>query len=125
MTRAVPSSPDRIHLTDEEISNVFDFLKTTNLMGIPNDLENLYATSAAFAGFGFGLCHDYTDPYACEREEQHFPPQRLLHIDSTPDSLTGTIKSLNRARDGSADRTFTDINLGLGRLNTYPGGEET
>ncbi|KAL8758097.1 MAG: hypothetical protein Q9199_001730 [Rusavskia elegans] len=92
MTRAVLSSPDGIPISDEEISTVFDYLKTTNLMSIPDDLENLYATSAAFAGFGFVLCRNYTDPYTCEREEQHFPSQRRLHIDFTPDSLTGTIR---------------------------------
>ncbi|KAI4280480.1 MAG: hypothetical protein L6R38_004426 [Xanthoria sp. 2 TBL-2021] len=124
VTTAVPSSPDRIRLTGEEISDVFDYLKTTNLMSISDNLENLYATSAAFAGFGFGLCRNYTDPYACEREEQHFPPQRLLHIDFTPNSLRGTVKSLSSARDGSADTTFIDIDPGLRRLNTYSGGEE-
>ncbi|KAL8746286.1 MAG: hypothetical protein Q9184_007769 [Pyrenodesmia sp. 2 TL-2023] len=124
LTMAVLSSPDRIRLTEEEISDVFDYLKIKNLMSIPDDLENLHATSAAFAGYGYGLCRHYTDPYACEREEQHIPEQRLLHIDFTPQSLSGTIKSLNSARGGTVDNPFIDIDLGLGRLNTYPEGEE-
>lgn len=94
-------------------------------MGIPDDLEDLYATSAAFAGYGYGLCRHYTDPYACEREEQHLPEQRLLHLDFTPNSLSVTIKSLNSARGGTVDDTFIDIDLGLGRLNNiYPEREE-
>ena len=124
VTTAVLSSPDRIRLTEEEISDVFDYLKITNLMSIPDDLEYVYATSAAFAGFGFGLCRNYTDPYACGREERYFPLQRLLHIDFTLDGLSGTIKWLNSARNGPVDKTFIDINLGLGGRNAYPGGEE-
>ncbi|KAI4189635.1 MAG: hypothetical protein LQ346_005077 [Caloplaca aetnensis] len=120
VTTAVLSSPDRICLTEEEVSDVLDYLKIKNLMSIPDDLEDLYATSAAFAGYGFGLCRQYTDPYACEREEQRFPPQRLLHIDFTIHSLSGTIKSLNSARNGFADKTFISIDLGLGKLETSP-----
>ncbi|KAL8647793.1 MAG: hypothetical protein Q9226_006286 [Calogaya cf. arnoldii] len=117
---AVLSSPDRIRLTEEEISDVFDYVKITNLMCIPDDLGNLYATSAAFAGFGFGHCRNYTDPYAWEREERYLPPQRLLHIDFTLDGLSGTIKSLNSARDGLVDEAFIGINLGLGWLFRGP-----
>ncbi|KAL8903304.1 MAG: hypothetical protein Q9207_004017 [Kuettlingeria erythrocarpa] len=119
VTAAVLSSPDRIRLTEEEVSDVLDYLNVRNLMSIPDDLEDLYATSAAFAGYGYGLCRQYTDPYVCEREEQHFPPQRLLHVDFTLHSLSGTIKSLNTARDGSADKMFIDIDLGLAQLETF------
>lgn len=35
------------------------------------------------------------------------------------------IKSLSSARDGSADTTFIDIDLGRRRLNTYSGCEKT
>ncbi|KAL8920501.1 MAG: hypothetical protein Q9208_006251 [Pyrenodesmia sp. 3 TL-2023] len=124
VTTAVLSSPDRIRLTEEEISDIFDYLGIKYLMSIPDDLENLHATSAAFAGYGYGLCRHYMDLYACEREEQHLPEQRLLHIDFTPNSLSGTIKSLNSARGGTVDDPFIDIDLGLGRLNTYPEEEE-
>lgn len=48
---AVLSSPDRIRLTDEEINDVFDYLKLRNLMAEPDSLEDLYATSAAYAGY--------------------------------------------------------------------------
>jgi hypothetical protein len=64
-----------------------------------------------------GLCEQYTDPYACEREESHFPTQRLLHLDFAPNSLSGTIKSLKSARDGSVEEAFIDPALGLGRLD--------
>lgn len=123
MTAAILSSPDRIRLTTEEITDMFDFLGIRNLMVEPDDLVHLYATSVAYAGFGLGLCQLYTDPYACAREVQYFPTQRLLHLDFAPASLSGTIMSLRGVRDGSVDETFIDIDLGLGRLESYPEGE--
>lgn len=117
VTAAVLSSPDRIRLTDEEITDVFDYVQIRNLMAKPDTLDNLYATSSAYAGFGIGLCKQYTHPYACEREESHFPTQRLLHLDFAPDSLSGTIKSLKSVRDGSMEEAFIDPALGLGKLN--------
>lgn len=114
---AVLSSPDRIRLTAEEVTDVFDYLGMRNLMAEPDTLEDLYATSAAYTGLGMGLCGQYTDPYACEREEFHFPTQRLLHLDFAPESLSGTIMSLKSAKDGSVEEAFIDSDLGLGRLN--------
>lgn len=117
VTAAVLSSPDRIRLTNEEITDVFDYLGLRNLMAEPDALDSLYATSSAYAGFGRGLCEKYTDPYACEREESRFPNQRLLHLDFSPHSLSGTIKSLRNVKDGSLDQAFIDPALGLGNLD--------
>ena len=112
---AVLSSPDRIGLTDEEVNDIFDYLKLRNLMAEPDSLEDLYATSAAYAGYGRGLCTTYTDAYACEREESRFPFQRVLHIDFNRESLSCTIKSLQSARDGSVDVAFIYSDLGHAR----------
>jgi hypothetical protein len=117
VTAAVLSSPDRIRLTAEEITDVFDYLRIRNLMAEPDTFENLHATSSAYAGFGMGLCKQYTDPYACERDEVHFRYHWLLHLDFAPDSLSGTIKSLQSVRDGSVREAFIDTALGLGRLD--------
>lgn len=117
VTGAVLSSPDRIKLTSEEITDVFDYLSIRNLMAEPDALEDLYATSSAYAGLGKGLCEQYTDPYACEREESHFPTQRLLHLDFSPHSLSGTIESLKSVKDGSLEEAFIDPGLGLGKLD--------
>ncbi|KAI9764587.1 MAG: hypothetical protein M1840_008316 [Geoglossum simile] len=114
---AVLSSPDRIKLTNEEITDVFDYLGIRNLMAEPDTLDDLYATSSAYAGFGMGLCEQYTDPYACEREESRFPTQRLLHLDFAPDSLSGAIKSLKSVRDGAVEEAFISPELGLGKLD--------
>ena len=112
---AVISSSDRIHLTDEELGDVFDYLKLRHLMSGPNTLYQLYATSAAYAGYAKGLCQTYTDAYDCETEEAFLPYQRLLHLDLSAASLSGTIKSLQTVKDGSSDASFVDPDLGFGQ----------
>lgn len=71
--------------------------------------------SAAYAGYGRGLCANYTDSYACEREEWLFPSQDILHVDFNRESLSCTIKSLRTATDGLVDAAFIDPNLGFSR----------
>ncbi|KAL9625139.1 MAG: hypothetical protein Q9204_007818 [Flavoplaca sp. TL-2023a] len=106
VAKAVLSSPDHIGLPEEEISDVLNYPTIIHLMNIPDALEDVYATTAAFAGFAFGLCSNHTDPYACEREETHCPLQSLLHLDFALESLSGTIKGLKSARDGLRTRPF-------------------
>lgn len=110
---AVLSSPDRIRLTDEEIGDIFDYLKLQNLMDEPTSLYQLYTTSAAYAGHGKGLCRTYIDAYSCEREESELPDQRVLHLDLNTDTLSDTLKTLRSAYDGSVDATFVDPELGF------------
>jgi hypothetical protein len=112
---AALSSPDHLRLTTEEISDVFDYLSLRNLMAEPPLFYELGATSAAYAGYGKGLCRSYTDAYACEREEWKLPLERVLHLDLNSEILSGTIKSPQSARDGSVDASFVDSDLGFGR----------
>jgi hypothetical protein len=115
ITAAVLSSPDHLRLTNEEISDVFDYLKLRNLMAEPPLFYELGATSAAYAGYGKGLCRTYTDAYACECEEWRLPLERVLHLDLNSETLSGTIKSLQGAEDVSVDATFVDPDLGCGQ----------
>jgi hypothetical protein len=113
LTAAVLSSPDRIKLTDEELGDVFDYLKIQNIMAGPRSLYQLYAASAAYAGYGKGLCLSYLDEYACEREESALPLQRVLHLDLNFESLSGTISTIQTASERPADASFVDPELGL------------
>ena len=61
-----------------------------------------------------GLCGQYTDPYACEREEFRFHTQRLLHLDFAPESLSGTIMRLKSAKDGSVEEHLLTLIWGSG-----------
>ena len=118
VTAAVLSSPDRIRLTDEELDDIFDYLKLRNLMTECDDLEYLYATSAAYAGYGHGLCPTYTDTHACEREECEFEYHDVLHVDFNRESLSGTINLLRSFRRMSTPAHFVDFDLGYVREET-------
>ena len=110
---AVLSSPDHIKLTDEEVGDIFDYLKLRDLMDKPRSIYQLYAASATYAGYGKGLCRTYTDAYACESEESELPHQRVLHLDLNSETLSGTLKSLQTAYDGSVDASFVAPDLGF------------
>ena len=47
-------------------------------------------------------------------------PQDVLHIDFNRETLSGTIKSLQSARDRGLGRGFIDPDLGYGKLNAQP-----
>lgn len=130
VTAAVITSPDRIRFTGEELNDVFDYLRVQNLMAIPDSFEHLEATSAAYAGFGRGLCANYTDGYEYEREVWEFTYQYLLQIDFSRESLSGTIKSLRGVMDvGSLKTAFIDPELDYGReevrLATVPESDDS
>ena len=116
ITAMVVSSPDRVRLSEEELTDVFDYLKLKDLLASSdsNWHEELYSASAAYAGYGQGLCTNHTDAYKCEEEEWYFPYQRLLHIDHSEESLSATIEGLRTARDGAMDSGFIDPTLGTG-----------
>ncbi|PVI01827.1 hypothetical protein DM02DRAFT_670962 [Periconia macrospinosa] len=109
ITHAVISSPDSIRLTSEELGDVLDYLKVTNAMALPDEL---FAASAAYAGFGHGLCAKYTDPDVCDRDENNRPYQRVLHLDFTNKALTTTIKGMRSWNTWGVDASVIIAELG-------------
>ncbi|PVH92049.1 hypothetical protein DM02DRAFT_733904 [Periconia macrospinosa] len=118
ITHAVISSPDSIHLTSEELGDVLDYLKVTNAMAEPDDL---FAASAAYAGFGHGLCATYTNPDVCGYEEYNLPYQRILHLDFTDKALTTTIKGLKKWMSWGVDASVIVAELGYEHNNDDDG----
>lgn len=109
---AVLSTPDRIHMTTEELGDIFEYLNLQDLMVKPWLLHRLYATSAAYAGYNKGLCMNYMDAYACDREEWYMPSRKVLHVDLNSETLTGTVKTLQSVYVPDADVSFVDTRLG-------------
>ncbi|PQE10339.1 hypothetical protein CJF32_00000872 [Rutstroemia sp. NJR-2017a WRK4] len=110
---AVLSSPDLIKLTTEEVSDVLDCLKLKNLMDDgPYTLDSVWSLSAAYAGYGRGLCPTYTDADTCDEEEWYFPSQSVLHIDFNRESLSGTVDTLKSIQNWGVDAAFIDPDLG-------------
>jgi hypothetical protein len=113
ITAAVLSSPPGIRLNEEEINDIFDYVKLKNLLvqSIYRS-ELLHATSAAYAGYETAMCNNFTDVYKCENEESDLLEQCVLHIDFNQKSLSGTIMSIKTVWDGSVKKKFVDTDLG-------------
>ncbi|EPE35857.1 hypothetical protein GLAREA_05195 [Glarea lozoyensis ATCC 20868] len=108
----------------EEINDVFDHLKLKNFLAQSIYRKELYATSAASAGYETAMCNNFTDVYKCENEELELPARRVLHIDFNQESLSRTIITLSSVWDGSIDYRFVDTDLGYAHhgdlLDTAP-----
>ncbi|PIA94311.1 hypothetical protein CB0940_08235 [Cercospora beticola] len=110
------SVPDHLKFAEAETNDIFDYLKLENLMmRSPSVFEkaHLPAASAAYRGYGKGLCKNYLDSYRCEEEEWYFPSKNILHVDLGIESFSGTIIDF---KDGQSTITvegsFVDLNLG-------------
>ena len=64
---AAVTSPHLLALYGEDVGDAFDYLNLYWLR-FPVRYRHLRETSAAYAGYGFGLCSNYTDLRACKDE---------------------------------------------------------
>ncbi|KAE8454631.1 hypothetical protein EG329_000254 [Mollisiaceae sp. DMI_Dod_QoI] len=118
---AVLSQPDALTLTDEEVDDIFDHLGIKNLMSDKRDplFSQLFATSVAYAGYGKGLCGNYTDVYGCETEEYFFPSKWTLFLDYSQESLSGGFGHVQDARMFRVQLKFVEPSLGCRHLSDY------
>lgn len=115
ITSAAISSPDRVRLTRVELGDIFDYIWMEDLVkdkGNPMFSE-LYSMSAALAGYGQGLCANYTNSYQCYREEEFAPAPWTLQLDFSNHSLSGATGGMNTARRSSGYMTFANTALGF------------
>jgi hypothetical protein len=115
------SQPDNVTVTKEDVSDVFDFLGIKNLMLDKLDplFSQLFVTLVAFAGYNKGLCRNYTDVYACEKEEYFFPSRWTLFLDYSQDSLSGGFDLVQEAHMFRVRNKFVDSSLGIRQLSAY------
>ena len=59
--------------------------------------ELLYETSAAYAGYGYGLCHDYLDREGCKKEQDDMTSDVVMAVLFTRTVLTVTLSSTSSA----------------------------
>ncbi|KAI3327759.1 hypothetical protein HD806DRAFT_333775 [Xylariaceae sp. AK1471] len=111
---AALASPDRVRLTSYEIGDVFDYLWMEDLMADKNDpmFDQLYSMAAASAGNGDGLCLEYTNAYACGKEESSFQSLWTLQLDFSHQSLSGAMELAGTARRLGARHDMVDLTLG-------------
>lgn len=81
--------------------------------------SQLFATSVAYAGYGKGLCGNYTDVYGCETEEYFFPSTWTLFLDYSQESLSGGFNHVQDARMFRVQHKFVEPSLGRRHLSDY------
>ena len=71
--------PHLAALYQEDLQDAFDFVGLRYL-GFPVRYDTLYETSAAYAGYGYGLCSDYTHRAACKQEQQGMDSEVVMAV---------------------------------------------
>lgn len=71
----------------EDLHDAFEYVGL-KYVDLPVRDKTLLETSAAYAGYGYGLCSDYTDWEACHLEEKEMPMDHVMAVLYTPTVLT-------------------------------------
>lgn len=118
ITSAGITTLNLVALYQEDLHDAFEYLGLEYLtfpVGWPGH-RILYETSAAYAGYDFGLCADYTQPEACEEELNAMPRTAVMAVLFTPNVLTVSL-SLMKSAYGLWEpdyRYLIDFELGYG-----------
>lgn len=97
ITSAGVTIPHLIALYNEDLHDAFEYLGLEYItfnVGYPGH-QILYQTSAAYAGYGFGLCSNYEDEVACKDEQRDMPETVVMAVLYTRTVLT---LSLSKAK---------------------------
>jgi len=120
---AVITFPNHQSLCQEDITDALEYLdiyplSSRQLYGQPHEL------SAAYAGYGMGLCHNTTDLSACRAEEHNMYRNMTLAISFTRDALTVETYPFKDAYQYMLPNSYTehpvDYDLGLDALTDFP-----
>ena len=89
VTSAAVITPNLPALYEEDLLDVFEYVGLDFVtLDQPRFFDYLYETSAAYAGYGFGLCTNYRNQTDCQREERGMNATNILSILYTDDILT-------------------------------------
>ncbi|KAL6718687.1 hypothetical protein ACLMJK_002921 [Lecanora helva] len=83
-------------LYTEDLRDAYDYIGLEYL-AFPVTYEILYESSAAYAGYGYGLCSNFTDRGACRREEQDMKSEVVMVVLFTRNVLTVSLSILKSA----------------------------
>ena len=87
---AAVTVPHLIALYLEDIHDAFEYLGLYSL-DMPVRYGRLHETSTAYAGYGFGLCSNYTDLATCKAEQQAMLDDVVMVVLYTASALTVTL----------------------------------
>ena len=110
---AVATTPHLVALYLEDIHDAFEYLHLRHL-DLPVRYGLLRETSAAYAGYGHGLCSDYTDQVACKSEQQNMPNDVVMAVLYTTSALMVSLSILSSSYYlwESPERHIEDFGLG-------------
>lgn len=81
------TTPHLVALYQEDLQDAFEYVGLRYLK-FPVRYDILYETSAAFAGYGYGLCSDYTDRAVCKKAQQDMESDVVMAVLYTRTALT-------------------------------------
>ena len=87
---AAATTPHLVALYFEDIFDAFEYLGLQYLQ-MPIRYGPLRHTSAAYAGYGFGLCSNYTELAACKAEQDAMPNDVVMAVLYTSSAMTVTL----------------------------------
>ena len=93
---AAVTTPHLLALYLEDIHDALEYLDLQNL-DMPVRYGRLRETSTAYAGYGFGLCSNYTDLATCKEEQQAMPDDVIMAVLYTASALTVTLSVMQSA----------------------------
>ena len=84
---AAATTPHLLALYEEDMHDALEYHDLQYLL-LPIRYGQLWETMAAYAGYGLGLCSNYTNLPACRDEQHHWPQNIVLGVLYTRSVLT-------------------------------------
>ena len=119
----VTSYPHLPCLCERDISDALEYIGVEALFDRSLHYQP-HELSAAYAGYGFGLCKDYRHEGRCRDQERDLPQEQVLGVEYTKKSLITRLESITTAYISyePADTFLIDTGSGLEHASNYPGG---
>ncbi|KAH8900333.1 hypothetical protein GQ53DRAFT_836243 [Thozetella sp. PMI_491] len=113
VSAATISVPRLAALYGEDLIDAFEYLSLFHLEIFRfYNYRPIHATLAAYVGHGLGLCRDYRDAVACDKEELQIQSRYALSVSYTHTSLSSSIARVAHAYYLEEAWSFQDLRLG-------------
>ena len=120
----VTTFPNHQSLCEEDITDALEYLNISPLGSRFQLYSQPHEFSAAYAGYGMGLCKNTTDLDACRAEERAMPRNNTLAISFTKEALMVEAFHFTTAYEYALPNSYrmhpVNYDLGLGSLAGYP-----
>ena len=83
-------------LYKEDLQDAFEYVGLRYL-DIPVHYNVLHETNAAYAGYGYGLCSNFTNRVACKQEQEEMPSDVVMAVLYTRTALTVSLSIMRSA----------------------------